>query len=480
MSTNKTLLATLITAFALTGCGADDDNNNAEGAFYGKVTADGASLPYSVLRADLIDHKTVLPFEVRNGGFGSAMFKDPKNPNRFYAMTDRGPNAVFTGEYGKGIKFPAADYTPRIGLFEISNEGKISLISTTLMKRPDGTPISGLPNTSDLGGTGETPYNADGSPVLVDPTRPYDAEINPLKLDNYGLDSEGLVVLSDGSFWVSDEYGPHMVHFNAEGVEIGRINPFAGDARNTHTLPAEFGYRRANRGMEGLAITPDEKTLVGIMQSTMQLPSKAVQDLDITRIVTVDIATGSVHQYLYKQEKKQNSNSEIMALSNHEFILIERDGSFLYGGPKGAEAAKPDAMKHVYRIDLRTGTDLESITLSSVMTQDEELGLLINGKTLEQQVLEGGWESLAQNNILPVKKTLVADMVAEVNYPHDKMEGLWIINEKYLGVLNDDDFATWSTSGKLEQKMLDTNTIDGNRLYIVPADLSVTAPSAAE
>ena len=40
--------------------------------------------------------------------------------------------------------------------------------------------------------------------------------------------------------------------------------------------------------------------------------------------------------------------------------------------------------------------------------------------------------------------------------------------------LQDDDFATWSTSsGELEQKMLDSNTIDRNRLYIVPADLAV-------
>lgn len=66
-------------------------------------------------------------------------------------------------------------------------------------------------------------------------------------------------------------------------------------------------------------------------------------------------------------------------------------------------------------------------------------------------------------------------MVTEVNYAHDKMEGLWVINDKYLGVLNDDDFATWSTdAGDLEQKMLDSNTIDGNHLYIVPADLSVS------
>jgi hypothetical protein len=51
------------------------------------------------------------------------------------------------------------------------------------------------------------------------------------------------------------------------------------------------------------------------------------------------------------------------------------------------------------------------------------------------------------------------------------MEGLWIIDEHHLGVLNDDDFATWSTKGKLEQKYLDANTVDSNQLYIIKADL---------
>ncbi len=481
MSLQRKILASLIATSLLAGCGSDNDDKNKGGdnndspstSFIESIGLSGADLPYSVLRADIVDHKTSLPFEIRNGGFGSAMYKDPQNENRFYAMTDRGPNADYTGDYGKGKTFPVADYTPRIGLFEISASGEITLVKAILMKRPDGTPITGLPNTSDFGGTGETPYNADGSPILVDASKAYDATTNPLKLDDYGLDPEGLVVLQDGSFWVSDEYGPHMLHFNAEGVEIGRINPFASDARNTQTLPAEFGYRWANRGMEGLAITPDEKTLVGIMQSTLDLPTKAVRGT-LTRIVTIHTETGETHQYLYEQEKAQNSNSEIVALSADEFILIERDGSFLYGGPNGAEAAKPDAMKHVYRIKLSTGTELESVVATGVLAQDADLGLTIDGKTLEQVAMEAdGWSILASHGIVPVEKSLVVDMVAEVNYPYDKMEGLWVINDEYLGVLNDDDFATWATAGNLEQKMLDSNTIDRNHLYIVPADLSV-------
>ncbi|MCU5783319.1 hypothetical protein MA04_02619 [Alcanivorax balearicus MACL04] len=475
----KTLLATLMASSLLVGCGSDSDNDPAPAgpsSLLDIVPAEGASLPYSVLRSDLIDASDQQPFEVRNGGFGSAMTADPEDDRRFYALTDRGPNAVFnTGNYGNGKKFPTPDYTPRIGHFEVTNDGEVVMLNEILLKRPDGTLITGLPNSDGLGGTGETPYNADGSPILVDPSLPYDEESNPLRLDDYGLDGEGLVALSDGTFWVSDEYGPHMVHFDADGKEIERINPFAADQRETrtHTLPAEFGHRRANRGMEGLTITPDEKTLVGIMQSTMDLPSKDVRALDITRIVTVDLESGRVGQYLYKQQKAQNSNSELAALSENQFLVLERDGKFLYGGPDGVDAATPDAQKHVYRIDLTTGTNLEELAVGGDLVQDDALGLTINGETLEQVVMNQGWQALAAHNIVPVEKSLVVDMVARVSYPHDKMEGLWVIDSETLGVLNDDDFATWSVDGELVQKRLDSNTIDGNRLYVVPADLSV-------
>ncbi|WP_321277403.1 esterase-like activity of phytase family protein [Thiomicrorhabdus indica] len=450
-----------IGSFALTGCNSDNNNTSTTPS----IAPEGVYLPYNVLRSDLIDGKTQQTFEVRNGGYGSAATAHPTNANQFYALTDRGPNATFTGDYGKGKKFPTPNYTPRVGLFEVSDNGTVSLVKEILLKRPDGSNITGLPNTSALGGTGETPYNADGSPVLVDPTQPYDETLNPIKLDDYGLDGEGLVALSDGTFWVSDEYGPHIVHFDADGKEIGRINAF-NDSRNTFQLPAEFGNRRANRGMEGLAITPDEKTLVGIIQSTMYNPSSAVKDLDITRIVTINLDDGTVGQYLYKQDKTQNSNSEIVALSNTEFLVLERDGAFLYGGPNGAEAANPEAQKKVFRIDISNATNLETFNADN-FTQDANLGLMKDGQTLEELVLNSGWDALTDAGITAAPKEEVLDMVAKVDYPHDKMEGLWLIDDSTLGVINDDDFATWSTGGELEQKMLTDSEIDGNRLYIV-------------
>ena len=385
--------------------------------------------------------------EFRLGGFGSDLVAHPTNKNQFYAVTDRGPNADFNINKDSGKILPDPSFTPRIGLFEVGADGTVKKIKEILFKDRDGQNITGLPN-QNFGATKEAAYDLNGK-LLKQQT------------DEYGLDSEGLVAMKDGTFWVSDEYGPHIVHYDATGKEIGRINPFSSDNRTQLNLPAEFAKRRANRGMEGLTITPDEKMLVGIMQSTMNLPAGSVNKQTITRIVTIELATGKIGQYLYRQEIAENSNSAIVALDNHSFLVLERDGKFYKDDA--------NAMKHVYKIDLRQGTNLEAVTETATLKQDPLLGLTVSGKTLEQVTLDSGWEGLAALNIRPVSKTLVVDMVAQVNYPHDKMEGLWLMSNHRLGVINDDDFATWTKNNLIEQKYLDQaqTIIDSNTLYVI-------------
>jgi len=59
------------------------------------------------------------------------------------------------------------------------------------------------------------------------------------------------------------------------------------------------------------------------------------------------------------------------------------------------------------------------------------------------------------------------DMGERGAYAHDKMEGLWLINQQTPGILND-DMGLWTTNG-LEQKYLDHMRIRVNTatLYIV-------------
>ena len=427
-----------------------------------KKFATGVSLSYDILDIHNIPDAAKLGhfIEFRYGGFGSALSAHPTAKNQFYALTDRGPNTTYNVNHDHGKIFLDPTYTPRIGLFELQANGTIAKIKEILLKNPQGQTISGLPNLH-FGASKEIAYDQQGC-VLTQGN------------DEFGLDSEGLVALKDGSFWVSDEYGPHIVHFDADGVEIDRINAYPQDTRRKsgYLLPAEYANRRQNRGMEGLTITPDQKKLVGIMQSSMSNPDASVVSSDLVRIILIDLQTKAISQYLYQQEadSKQHSNTAITALNSTGFLVAERDDDFYKDNPK--------AFKRVYKINLNAATDLEQVQPSSAMQQDVNLGLMIDGQTVEQYVLTAGWSGLAAHGILPVSKTLLVDLVERLDYPHDKVEGLWVIDEQHLAVINDDDYGFSETDGVLEQKYLDVDQsmIDSNTLYIMDGlDLTPSA-----
>ena len=446
----------------------------------------GTPLPYSILNdqysnAAYPDKK----LQIRNGGFGSDAVAHPTNANQFYALTDRGPNADFAGSAGAGKLFLLPDYTPRIGLFELQSDGQITKITEILLKDTKGNLITGLPNPKAFGGTNEIPYDVKGQLMVVNPELPFDEVSNPIRTDINGLDPEGLTALIDGSFWISDEYGPHLIHYSADGVELARINPFANDERNNLIidgnallLPSELANRRANRGIESLTITPDQTTLVAVMESALDNPDKVGRDSDLTRILSINLDSGQISQYLYRLNTAKHVNSGIVALSSTEFYVIEHDRKMPLQTDK--------AQKYIYKIDISQATDIETIT-SAITTnkysvnQDDRLGLMINNQTLEHFLAfdDNNWQTLAEMDIEPVNKTMVVDVIAAVDYPHDKLEGLWLRQDGSLGLLNDDDFSITDADAStatvenlayiIEQKYLDKQkTIeDINRLYLV-------------
>ena len=265
-------------ALVLASCASTGVKKSTEG--YAAVSKYGSAVPYQVLL------KTADGVEIQNGGYGSDACAHPTDSSLFYLITDRGPNIDYTGEQGTGKLFPVPEYSPKIGLFRMEKDGSVSLVKEIILKTPEGKPITGLPNPEGRGATGEIAYTLDG---------------RILGTDDYGLDSEGIAAAKDGTFWLSDEYGPHIVHFAADGTEIERISPYGMTTGNRH-LPAVLARRRANRGMEGLALTPDGKTLVGLMQSTLYNPSKKeITNKCLIRLVTFDIASGDTKQFVYLQ-----------------------------------------------------------------------------------------------------------------------------------------------------------------------------------
>lgn len=437
----------------------------------------GTALPYDILNEQF--QNAAYPetkLQIRGGGFGSDAAAHPTNPNQFYALTDRGPNSDFKGSLGEGKQFLVPDYSPKIGLFEVEADGQIRKIKEIVLKDRNGQPVSGLPNPKAFGGTNEIPYDISGNPMTIDPSKPYDPQTNPVKTDLNGLDPEGLAALEDGSFWISDEYGPHLVHYDAQGIEIERINPFTQDSRNNVIiedrpllLPAEFAKRRTNRGMESLTITPDQSTLVGVMESSMDNPDKSGRLSTLTRMVMINLKDGVIKQYLCRLDAKEHVNSAIAALSEHEFYVAEHDRQF----PLQQSTAK----KLIYKFDISQATDINNLQALSDNSNDErircdsELGLLINGQTLEQWIAqdECHWDTLMELGIHPVQKTLAVDILQAIDYPHDKLEGIWLRQDGSIGLLNDDDFSMNDSDKGVEHKYLDAEKtiIDGNRLYVV-------------
>lgn len=381
--------------------------------------------------------------KVFDSGYGSGLARHPSEAGVYYLLTDRGPN--FNGDSSGARVFPVPGYTPQIGIFR-RVEGSLVRESVIEIKDSAGHSVSGLPNPAGLGGTGETPMDWDG---------------NELALDEDGLDPEGLVALPDGTFWIGEEYGPRLVHVDAQGRTMERVTPF-GNGDGERRLPKVFANRRPNRSLEGLAITSDGSALVGIMESALDNPVEARAIIRAnsraTRIVLFHIETGATQQFVYFQEAPNLSNSEIQAVSNHEFIVLERDDRF------PGDLSNPAVYKRFYRIDTAGATDISD-------PEDGELGLTfeIEGetKTIEQmsvlEILEAG--------IVPVRKELYLDLLAELPnaYGHDKPEGFSVLEDGRLEVVNDDEFGIASDgNGGLAQKSLpQSGQTDRNVLYTV-------------
>jgi hypothetical protein len=209
--------------------------------------------------------------------------------------------------------------------------------------------------------------------------------------------------------------------------------------------------------MEGLTITPDGKTLVGIMQSPMYNPSSAaVSGSTVLRIVTFDIASGVTKQYVYLMENASLTGcSEIAAITNTTFLALERDGNY------GGAATSPATFKRVYKLDLAGATDISDPV-------NGDAGKLYNGFTVEQLKDQNGLQGAG---ITPVTKTLAFDLLTQLSpiYPHDKAEGLTLIGSNTLAIANDDDFGVVDNgqNGFMAKVLPATGKVDLNRIYFV-------------
>jgi len=367
------------------------------------------------------------------GGLGSGLAW--AGGNTFLATPDRGPNATaYNALVDDTTSYISRFQTLTLNLTATAN-GNLpytltpTLVGTTLLSSP--TPLiygsgAGLnvPNGTPAQNTAATSYFT-GRSDNFDANKP---STNP---NNGRLDPEAVRVSRDGkSVFISDEYGPYVYQFDR--VTGQRIKTFAlpGNLAITN-LSAQVAVeiagnatgRVTNKGMEGLAITPDGTMLIGIMQAPL------AQDKNkMVRIVTIDIATGVTHEYAY-QLTTGTGVSEIVAINNHEFLVDERDG-------KGLGDGSVASVKQLFRIDLAGATDVNNLT----------------GSVADQVTLKNA--ALKKTLVLDLVKALNASGITSDQIP-SKIEGLAFgedilingINTHTLFVANDNDFVPGVAGG---------------------------------
>jgi hypothetical protein len=341
---------------------------------------------------------------------------------RFFTVTDRGPNVTQTVAGEDRVTFPLPQFTPSILRLELAGD-QLRIVERIPLRLPAGyaDPFTGSRLISGLSNSerDETPYRKGGTERL-----PYDP---------FGLDTEGVVWdARRGVFWLSDEYSPSIVEVDATGTILNRLVPegLAVEAPGQsvrQVLPAVLAKRRGNRGMEGIALSPDGTRLFGAMQNPLNDPTQAAGAASRNcRIVTLDPRgrAGTVPRvtgvYVYQHEiaatvgvpqQGDIKTGDIAAVSATALLVAERDSQA--GGP----------FRCLYHLDLSAATN--------ILGRDD-----FGGRTLEQL----SDSDLRAAGVSPARKTFVCN-VQGLGYEAEKLEGLAIVDRQTVAICNDNDFG---------------------------------------
>jgi hypothetical protein len=342
-----------------------------------------------------------------------------------WVITDRGPNGTAGEGDAKRRTLLAPDFVPAIVRLRLPKRGDAVVEQVLPLAGISGKAFSGRPNGV---GRDEPILDAAGATAVAP--------------DPDGVDPEGLVAMPDGSFWASEEYRPSLLRLSAEGRVLERHVPAGITLEGAGTkviadIPAAYGDRRDNRGFEGLAVAADGERLLVLLQSPLDHPhKKAAERTGNVRLLVVDAATGSPRaEHVYRMgdpaapgwaERGAPPDDGklccLAALADGRLLVLEQDDT---------------GLARLYRADLRGATD----TLPQTRRGDAEPLETIG--------------DLEAAGIVPLAKELVADLGPLVpqfrrdvfggdgsgNGAKLKLEGLAVLDDRRLLLVNDNDFA---------------------------------------
>jgi hypothetical protein len=198
-----------------------------------------------------------------------------------------------------------------------------------------------------------------GAPIPVDPS------IKAGRLLTGGdFDIESIRRAPDGSLWFGDEFGPYLLHTDMHGRVLEAPIPLP----NFRGLPSTAGGTEVNPlvqavsnpvrtlaanlpdsgGFEGMALNKSGTRLYALLE-------KAINgDANRNRLIISEFSlkarayTGRT--FAYVMDAPGNAIGDFTALTDREFLIIERDGG--QGDASDTRQTNPARFKKIFRIDL--------------------------------------------------------------------------------------------------------------------------------
>jgi len=166
------------------------------------------------------------------------------------------------------------------------------------------------------------------------------------------LDPEGVRVARDGHLLVSDEYGPWILELDRSGRLLKRLsvpNDFTIEHPSADPKAEIEGNqhgRVANKGFEGLAITPDGSRLYALIEAPL-IQDHGKKGVNC-RMLEIDLATQETRELVVPLDEHKHTFNELVAIDDHRFLAIERDG----------ESGEHARFKRIVELDLAGASDV--------------------------------------------------------------------------------------------------------------------------
>lgn len=254
--------------------------------------------------------------------------------------------------------------------------------------------------------------------ALTDPAQKFpwrlaNEEVPGRPLTGADIDPESMVAMPDGSFWIGDEFGPWLLHFDAAGrllaPPVDLPDPRAAHAGQVLRSPqhplvlagAATATVAASHGLEGLAMASDGRRLLAMLEGSL-----AEDPPDELRLFEFDLASErfTSHGWRYRTAEPGLSVGEIARSGDGGLLAIERDS-------KEGDAAR---IKRIHRFDepgagTPDGTLLPGTLLADLLAIDDPRHLGGGGS-----VFRYPWVTIESVQALDAHTLLV---VNDNNYP---------------------------------------------------------------